>query len=250
MFKIYELDGTERQAPTGVSALDLYVSSVQYDRDTETLEDVPGVIDYGGRDASKDLEAKIFFRLASTDEWGTRRQEIYNYFSGRFYIEEDRLPGRWHKVMAPGSFKLSRFDNNRLAGEQTIPLETVDLPYAESKDPILEAYTGGTFTINVDGTEAVEPYHQHLKITLENIQGSTSHVELYNTTNGSSFYITEMLDSSKTVEVDGVTVKIDNLQALRRTTREFITLSPGINVIELRGATSTEFSLEYKNYYR
>lgn len=249
MFRLYELNGELKEFPKGVIPLDITISSIQRERNTETIENVPGVIDYGSRDSDRSINLKLFFRINKSSDYGLLIDKVNQFFKGHFYVEENRLSGRVYKVTVPGSFRPERYDRNRLAGEFDIPCEISKLPYAESKTPLEVSDTGNEFTIYSDGSQVIEPYHQFLEVELSTIQGSSSFVELENTTNGTKFRITEGLNSSAIVLINGVQVRINGGQALRRTTRKFISLDPGMNQIKLNGATSASLKIRYKNYY-
>lgn len=250
MFRLYELNGQVREFPNEITPLDVIVSGIQKERETEIIESVPGVIDYGIRDAYRNINLRMFFRLETPEQFGYFRNKIDDLFKGYFFIEEKRLPDRVYKVVVPSPIVIERYERNDIEGEITVNCEMYSLPYAESKEPVEIAASGSQYTIYSDGSQAIEPYHQYLQFELSNIQGSSSYVELVNITNGSRFRITEALGSNMVVDVMGVTVRINNAQALRRTTRVFLSLDPGINKIELNGANSADIKVTYKNYYR
>lgn len=250
MFRLYDLNMKDFELPKGVTPLDITISSVQKERITETIENVPGLIDYGSRDSNIDIQIKFFFILDRPDETAALRGEMDRILKDHFYVEENKMPGRVYKVTVPSSYTISRYERNRHAGEMEIPCEISKLPYAESKVPLEVSLTGNAFDIYSDGSVPIEPFHQYLTIELSSIQGSSNYVELVNTSNGSKFRVTEGLNSSARVVVEGVTVLINSGQALRRTTREFLSLDPGVNKLELKGATSANLKMKYKNYYR
>lgn len=245
MFKLFKLNGEVLPFPSGVKPVDMTVGSIAKERNTQTIEGVPGVIDYGYRLTTRPIELKFYLRADNPIDFRRVRQAIFNLLTEPFYVVEDYLPDRRFTVIVPTSFSPKRYERNTVAGEFEVTVEPVDLPFSESVEVIEQ--TG--LTINVSGDRKIEPFHQFLQIELTNVQNSTEFIQLKNTANGSAVKITEAVSAETTVFIDKAMVKINGTQAFRRTTHTFITLEPGMNVLELTGATSADVLIKYRNYY-
>ncbi len=99
---------------------------------------------------------------------------------------------------------------------------------------------------NVD----VHPFEQDLKITISNVVGSSSMFQVTNHTNSSRFRITEEVSNSDTYIYEGPNVTRNGFEALRRTRRDFIYLSPGWNELQMYYADSATVEFDFRYYYK
>lgn len=186
---------------------------------------------------------------------------------------ENRLVGgKRYLVRLQNTFDIEQIE---VDGEGELVFETTELPFAESigatqdiqqnginaadeqwgfgmgliDDPDSHRYThaGTSFRLYNAGNVPVHPFEQELKITISNIQGSTSFFELKNKTNGSLFRTTE--GASGMIVIDGPNVTRNGLAYLRKTTKDFIELSPGWNEFEISGATHARVEFDFRFYY-
>lgn len=246
MFRLYDLNMNPIDFPAVIRPLHISISSIGKEILTDVNEGVPGVIRYGSRDTTREIQLKFYIDAGVPERFQWLRNQLFAILHDPLYLVEDAMPDRRFLVELPNTFRPERFGRNSTDGELNISVTTVDLPYAESKN---SKEVNGT-SIYVDGNVGIEPYHQELKFSIKNIAGSNEFLELKNTANDSHFRINEAVQSSSTVEIEGVMVKINNAQGLRRTDKQFIVLSPGMNTLELNGATSADITTIFRNYYR
>lgn len=246
MFKIYDLDMQYKDLPRGVRPLDIVVSSINKEVLTERIENVPGKIRYGSTDGDRQIELKFYFKSDDTEHYRHIRNSLYGLLSEPFYVVEKYFPDRRYLVELSESFNPARYDNNKTDGELVINVTTVELPYAESKEP--EVINELTFF--VDGNKEIEPYRQHLKIEIKNVDGSDDYLELRNLTNNSYFRVNEAVEPNDEIIIDGVLVTRNGGQALRITDKTFIVLEPGKNEIVVQGAQSADVKITFRNYYK
>ena len=95
---------------------------------------------------------------------------------------------------------------------------------------------------------AVHPFEQEIKISVYDADGSDEYLELVNNTNGSSFRLNEGLENKKLV-IDGPNITLNNLQALRKTNRKYVELSPGWNEFSLKGVIKATIEFDFRFYY-
>src|SRR5699024_6166885 len=110
-------------------------------------------------------------------------------------------------------------------------------------------HTGTSFKIYNAGNVPVHPFEQDLKITIDNVQGSNDYLQLENTTNGSTFRVTEGVGSNQTIVLDGANITSNGTQYLRKTNRQFIELDPGWNEFKITGASSARVAFDHPFYY-
>lgn len=187
--------------------------------------------------------------------------------------------GKRYKVRISGTFDL---DQQFLYGFGELAFETVETPFAESigtsmdvhnggittdpalwgfgmgliDDPLSHIYVkiirsgvGNDFRIYNPSNVVVSPFEQDLKITIKSVRGSTNTFEIRNTTNGSSFKVTEGVTQNQTIVIDGANVTSNGLQYLRKTSRSFIELNTGWNEFTVNGASGAEIAFDFRFYY-
>lgn len=203
------------------------------------------------------------YDFVDTNEKARDDEETRNNFVG----------GKRYKVRLQDSFDI---DQSLEYGEGEFIFETTDLPFAESigttqdieengvdandelwgfgmgltsGENLKYTHNGNNFSIFNAGNVGVHPFEQELKIIINNVTRPLNYLELKNETNGSSFRITVKVHESDEVVYDGANIRINGLEALRRTNRKYIQLSPGWNNFKLDGADSAEISMFFRFYY-
>ena len=189
--------------------------------------------------------------------------------------ENKLVGGKRYLVRLQNTFELEQME---LDGEGELVFETTVLPFAESigttqdiqqtenigdsgiwgfgmgliDDPDSRKYThtGTSFRIFNAGNVPIHPFDQDLKITITNVQGSTSFLQLRNDTNGTVLRVNEAVSSSKTIVSDGQSVTINGLNEFRKTNRQYIVLEPGWNQFSITGATNATVSFDTRFYYK
>src|SRR5699024_12338086 len=102
-----------------------------------------------------------------------------------------------------------------------------------------------TFIIYNAENILVHTFDQDLRIEISGVIGKN--FEMRNVTTGDVFKVTDTLKSSDVVNLDGPEIKINGLQALRKTNRRFISLLPGWNEIRLNKTAKVIF--DFRFYY-
>jgi Phage tail protein len=277
VFKVYDLNMNLKPFPEGVRPLDIFIHSIEKEKIAELMESVPGSISKGYTKRNRMIE--VYLRIDSVDTIDYRmiRNELYRFFTidDVFYVVEEYRRGIRYKVSNLLPFIPDRI-NQRVATVR-FPLEIDGLPFGESigttkiidergtlsddeiwgfgmgliDDPESRKYTheGTSFKTYNAGDLKVIPYHQDLKITISNVTGSTSFIELRNKTNNTRFRTTQAVSNNQTIVIDGGNVTSNNLAYLRYTTKEFIELSPGWNEFEITGANSAKVQFDFRFYY-
>lgn len=265
--------------PHGVTPLDIFISSINKKRVKDEVEGAHGYVDKGFTYETRNIELLFKLKSSDTQDYRLLRDEIFAYYSeGNFiYVSEEYQQGKRYKVMAVESFIPERI--NRRVASVGLQLEMVDIPFAESigttktigergilsddelwgfgmgliDDPDSHKYThtGTSFKIYNAGNESIHPFNQQfLKITINNVQGSTSYFQLKNNTNGSLFRVNEGVGANQVIMLDGPNITSNGLNYLRKTNKGFIELSPGWNEFSITGATSAKVEFDFRFYYK
>src|SRR5690606_5928870 len=184
--------------------------------------------------------------------------------------ENKYVGGKRYKVRLAGDFDTEQMYQY---GFGEMVFETTDLPFAESigttqdiqrngvsandelwgfgmgliadDDSLKYTHTGTTFRIYNAGNVPIHPFDQELKITISNIQGSSSYLQLRNNTNGTTCRVNDSPLNGKTIVIDGPEIKINSLQEFRKTNRKYIELNAGWNQFTLTGATSAKVEFDF-----
>lgn len=218
---------------------------------------------------------ELFSLVVDSEPFYVRELRRIKYHPGHIFEECD--DGSYDNMYAGGKrYKVrmaSAFDIEQLFtyGMGEIPFETVGLPYAESIGTTADItgnvlkysdelwsygmgllydeyshkyiHTNKQFRIYNAGNVEVHPFEQYLKITIAN---ATKGYKLTNTTTGDVFEYTGTTIGR--IVLDGPNVTVNSLQALRDTSRRFITLAPGWNTFTQNQAREVKFDTRF--YYK
>lgn len=188
--------------------------------------------------------------------------------------ENKLMGGKRYLVRLQNTFDLEQME---LDGEGELVFETTILPFAESigttqdiqrngisannelwgfgmgliadDDSLKYTFASRSFKIYNAGNVPIHPFEQDLKITISDIQGSASFLQLRNNTNGSTFRVNDSSLNGKKVVINGPTVTINSLQEFRKTNRKYVELEPGWNDFTLTGASIAKVSFDFPFYY-
>lgn len=277
MFVVYDKKMNKKEFPKGVWPLDIFIHSISKDRVTESVEGRNGIITKGQTHVNRPIEISVGLMAHDTRDYRLLRDEVFSFFDDDvFYISESYQKGKKYKVTILQSYIPNRL--NRRTAEMSLLLDMVDLPFAESigttqdiqqkginADDALWGYgmgliaddealkythTGTSFRIFNAGNVPIHPYEQELKITIDNVQGSSNYLQLRNSTTGDVLRTAEAVNSNQTIVLDGPNVTSNGLQYYRKTNHQFITLAPGWNEFMITGASSARVDFDFKFYYR
>lgn len=261
--------------PVGVRPLDLLVSSIEKERKEQSIDGIPGVIDYGfnykGRDVKMNFMTEHYH---DTFDHRLQRDEIYNLFDSYpfLYVSDDTVPSRVLKITIDGSFTPERYGYWYSTFE--VDARISSLPYWHTKyttqeiekdgyNAIVEKY-GMADGLNVDylpykfntneftvwngGNVTVDPRNMYLKLNLTNVT-TTGNLTIENVTTGEKFIYKEAL-SKKNLTIDGTKVLIGTSNKLRDTNRKFISLVKGINKIKITNGTFDSVAVDSPFYFK
>lgn len=274
-FTLHDPNMNKLNYPVGVRPLDLLVSSIEKERKEQSIDGVPGVVDYGFN--YKGREVKMNFMTEhyhDTYDHRLQRDEIYNLFDEYpfLYVSDDTVPSRVLKITVDGSFTPERYGYWYSTFE--VDARITGLPFWRTKyttqeiesngySAIVEKY-GMADGINVDylnykfnydeftiwngGNVTVDPRNMMLKLNLTNVT-TTGNLTIENVTTGEKFIYKEAI-SKKNLSIDGTKVLIGTSNKLRDTNRKFISLVKGINKIKITNGTFDSVAVESPFYFK
>lgn len=261
--------------PVGVRPLDLLVSSIEKERKEQSIDGVPGVVDYGFN--YKGREVKMNFMTEhyhGTFDHRLQRDEIYNLFDSYpfLYVSDDTVPSRVLKITIDGSFTPERYGYWYSTFE--VDARITGLPFWQTKyttqdiekdgySAIAEKYgvadginldylpykfTSNEFTVWNGGNVTVDPRNMMLKINLINVT-TTGNLTIENITTGEKFIYKEAI-SKKNLSIDGTKVLIGTANKLRDTNRKFISLVKGINKLKITKGAFDGVTVDSPFYFK
>lgn len=224
------------------------------------------------------LRDELFGLMTTSEPFYVREMRRQSEFNTCGDVSDDKyVGGKRYKVRVTGAYNLEQM---RIYGFGEISLVTTELPYAESigttadidksglsSEDALWSFDMGLlatddsviythqvspeniFRVYNAGDVCVHPFDQDLKITVSNVLGSDEMFQLTNHSNGSRFRVSVPIESGDVVVYDGPNVTSNGLQFLRNTRKDFITLSPGWNELEIYYCDSAMIEFDFRFYY-
>lgn len=276
-----------RLSELDVEVRDFRISSIGLRPTYSEIEGRAGSVNMGATYGTRTISVPFYFKAYDLHDVALLRDELYSLITDTepFYVREMRrltfqtgenkyVGGKRYKVRLAGDFDIEQMYQY---GFGEMVFETTDLPFAKSigttqdierngisaneelwgfgmgliadDDALKYTHTGTTFRIYNAGNVPIHPFEQYLKITISNVQGSTSFLQLRNNTNGTTFRVNDSSLNGKTIVIDGPDIKINSLQEFRKTNRKYIELEPGWNQFSLTGATSAKVEFDFRFYY-
>ena len=261
--------------PVGVRPLDLLVSSIEKERKEQSIDGVPGVVDYGYN--YKGREVKMNFMTEhyhGTFDHRLQRDEIYNLFDEYpfLYVSDDTVPSRVLKITVDGSFTPERYGYWYSTFE--VEARITGLPFWQTKyktqeiqksgySAIVEKYgtadgvnidyqkyrfNTNTFTVWNGGNVTVDPRNMQLDIRVWN-STSSGNATIENLTTGDKFVMYREHTKSF-INLFGTKILLGSTNWLRESNRKFITLAPGENKIKISNTTFTDVTFDFPFYYK
>lgn len=134
MFILYDLNMKQIPFPDGIVPLDIFVSSIAKERQTETIPGRVGVADYGSEYRERSVNLSLMIKSHNAMFYRTQRNRLYELFSEHdvFYIAESHLPSRVLKVAVDDSYIPERISGNAYASTAEITCRTLDSVFWES----------------------------------------------------------------------------------------------------------------------
>lgn len=254
----------------GLEGLSFRPSALPPEHTTDKVPGRPGVIRNGVDLGPRKCEADFYVEGTNFNTHSLFRSKLFDLFDPTrpFYVvQEEQVGKRWFVVVS-SEWTPERI--NPSVSKFTVPLETYDLPYAESINTSLTPQTFSTpwwqlgmgliaedtpYTFNTSsfrvynpGNVIIDPFYCEMEVTIQSV--CNSYIELVNETTGDKWRYDGTLTSSDTVRL-GYKAKKNNLSIYRLTNREVITLMPGWNDMKVNGASSIQnITFAFRFYYK
>ena len=274
-FTLYDENMNEIDYPVGVTPLDILVSSIERERYEETVNGIPGTIDYGFD--FKDREITLKFQMEhyhDTFDFRLQRDELYNIFSSNnhLYVSDNLVPTRIIKLQVDGQFIPERYGYWYSTLEVTG--KSVGLPFWQTKyttqkieasgytaieekyglaDGINVDYPNYTFTtktINVwnGGNVTIDPRNMPLSIKVNSLT-SEGNFTIFNETTNETFIFKKKIPPT-VLNIQGTKVLLGKYNYLRDSNRKFISLKSGLNKLKFMNGEFDNIRIDFPFYYK
>lgn len=272
-FTLYNPDMKKIDYPDGVMPLDFLVSSIEKERVEETVDGLPGTVDYGF--SYKGREIKLNFvntHYYNSYDYRLLRNELYALFDSYpyMYISDNYLPTRVIKINVDNSFQPERVGTWYSTLE--VDAKISGLPFFETKyttqevesngfDAIIEEF-GLADGLNIDypnyafktnifdvwngGNQFINPRHMYFMIAVKNLK-TNGNFTIENTTTGEQFIYNEKVENRDLIR-NGMKLNIGTYNQLRNSNRKPISLLPGLNNFKIKNGTFDEIQFDFKFY--
>ncbi|MEX6340827.1 phage tail domain-containing protein [Staphylococcus arlettae] len=275
-FTMYDPNMNKLQFPVGVKPLDFSVSSIEKERKEQSIDGIPGVVDYGFNYKQREASLTFFLRhYHGEHDYFLLVSELNEFLDSHeyFYIAHNALPSRVIKITIDDSFQPERILGSMYA-QLEVDARITGLPFWRTVwtteylqnngyDALVEKF-GTADNINLDllnytfsqsklsvwngGNVVIDPRNMFLKIKLTNVV-TTGNLAIENKTTGEKFIYKEALNN-KNLTLDGVKVLLGTANKLRDSNRKFISLAQGENKIEITNGTFDRVTIDCPFYYK
>ena len=250
-----------------LKVLDFQVDSPKPRVESEVIEGRDGVVETEITYDVRTLRASFFFKSIDNIDFALLRNEIFRMFSSKdtFYLIDSREPGKRWLVRANG-FSVEQImpTSGRFDVGFVVP-HTFAESYGSTLEPYnfdgelwqigtgLEAedlnYTHSSSTFNIyNGSDiTIDPRECTLKIEFI---GASNNLTIRNLTTGDEWVYNGISESGDIMLLDGIKSLKNEESIFGQTNRKLISLAPGINELEILGATdSFTISFDFRFYY-
>lgn len=274
-FTLYDENINEIKYPVGVTPLDILVSSIERERYEETVNGIPGTIDYGFD--FKDREITLKFQMEhyhDTFDFRLQRDELYNIFSSNnhLYVSDNLVPTRIIKLQVDGQFIPERYGYWYSTLEVTG--KSVGLPFWQTKyttqdieingyEAVIEkfgladginidypryTFTESEFSLWNGGNVDIDPRNIELLIQFYNLKTEGSFT-ITNLTTGEKHVLNKPFSGNHYLLSNAKAINASGVNYLRDTNRKFISLAKGLNKFRIENGTFDRVIFDFKFHY-
>ena len=254
----------------GIRTRDFIVSAPTPEHTTEKVVGSKGLIDMGSTLGAREITVQFKMTSADSTDFGMLRDEVFNLLrSDRvFYLIEKRNAGKRWLVKVSDAYQMTQrhvygdFDvvftaNSGVAESIGTTRDSMEWDSdawqwnigIEFDENLQYEHNSNNFTVHNLGTETINPRDVGTQCLIEIVASTNNHIEIENTTTGDIFRYDGNLTNSDTLRLDGIRATKNSLSVYRNTNKNVITLKPGANTFEVRGATVERILFDLRFYF-
>lgn len=274
-FTLYDPNMNKLNYPVGLNPLDFSVSNIKKERIEESIDGIPGNVDYGFNYSSRSLTLNFYTEhFHGEHDYRLLRNELYALLDSHeyLYISENSLPSRILRITIDDEITPERY--GAWYSQVEVPARISGLPFWRTKyttqdiqtsgySAIVEKYgtadgihidhtkythTTNEFTIYNAGNVTIDPRNMPLDIRLT-YATSTGIVSIENITTGEKFTFSRSFTNNH-LNIFGTKVQLGPTNFLRDSNRQFIKIVPGENKFKVSNATFQDVRVDFPFYYK
>ncbi|WP_145464350.1 phage tail domain-containing protein [Staphylococcus hominis] len=274
-FTIFDPNMNKIDYPVGVTPLDFLVSAIEKERYIETVNGIPGNVNYGFDYKEREVTLNFWLRhYHGEHDQKLLKSELYAMLDSQpyFYVSDDRLPTRVLKLAVDEPYLPDRINGSNISTLE-FKCQIIGLPFWRTKyttqdiqnsgySALVEKYgmadgininlpnysfTDSTFSVWNGGNVTIDPRNMPLFIKMFYVKGTGT---ITNKTTGEIFKITEDWNNNHLTINGTKVIKSTSVNALRSTNRKFITLVPGKNEIEIKNLIFKKAEFDFPYYFK
>ena len=275
-FTIFDPNMNKIDYPVGVLPLDFLVSAIEKERYIETVNGIPGNVNYGFDYKEREVTLNFWLRhYHGEHDQKLLKSELYAMLDSQpyFYVSDDRLPSRVLKLAVDEPYLPDRINGSNISTLE-VKCQIIGLPFWRTKyttqdiqrygyDAIVEKFgladninldfltytpTTNEFSIWNGSHMTIDPRHFDLSIRLL-YATSKGDVTIENLTTGEKFIFYRQFTNTH-LNIFGSQVLLGNTNWLRESNRKFISLVPGENKIKISNVEHSGVSFDFPFYFK
>ncbi len=275
-FTLYSPSMNKLNYPDGLKPLDFLISSIEKERVEESIDGIPGSIDYGFNYKSREITLTFWLKYKHGEhDYHLQKNEINHMLDQfeYFYISNDNVPSRVIRITIDEAYMPERIQMSNFSRLE-VSARVSGLPFWRTKyttqelndsgysaiaekygmadglhvDHLNYRYDKNEFTVWNGGNVTVDPRNMLLNINLTNVT-TTGNLTIENVTTGEKFIYKESI-SNKSLNLNQTKVLIGTTNKLRDTNRKFISLKQGKNDIKITNGTFDSLSIDCPFYFK
>lgn len=275
-FTIFDPNMNKIDYPVGVLPLDFLVSAIAKERYIETVNGIPGDVNYGFDYKDREVTLNFWLRhFHGEHDQKLLKSELYAMLDSQpyFYVSDDRLPSRVLKLAVDEPYLPDRINGSNISTLE-VKCQIIGLPFWRTKyttqdiekegyealaeefgmadginqDMANYRFQSSVFSVWNGGNVTIDPRQMHLDIRIWH-STSKGNATIENLTTGDKVIIyREHTDSF--INLIGSKVMLADTNWLRESNRQYITLAPGENKIRISNTNFSDITFDFPFYFK
>lgn len=275
-FTIFDPNMNKIDYPVGVLPLDFLVSAIEKERYIETVNGIPGNVNYGFDYKEREVTLNFWLRhYHGEHDHKLLKSELYAMLDSQpyFYVSDDRLPSRVLKLAVDEPYLPDRINGSNISTLE-VKCQIIGLSFWRTKyttqdiekegyealaeefgmadginqDMANYRFQSSVFSVWNGGNVTIDPRQMHLDIRIWH-STSKGNATIENLTTGDKVIIyREHTDSF--INLIGSKVMLADTNWLRESNRQYITLAPGENKIRISNTNFSDVTFDFPFYFK
>lgn len=275
-FTIFDPNMNKIDYPVGVTPLDFLVSAIEKERYIETVNGIPGNVNYGFDYKEREVTLNFWLRhYHGEHDQKLLRSELYAMLDSQpyFYVSDDKLPTRALKLAIDEPYLPERINGSNISTLE-IKCQIIDLPFWQTKyttqeieangyEAVIEkfgladginidypryTFTESEFSLWNGGNVDIDPRNIELLIQFYNLKTEGSFT-ITNLTTGEKHVLNKPFSGNHYLLSNAKAINASGVNYLRDTNRKFISLAKGLNKFRIENGTFDRVIFDFKFHY-